>query len=139
MVVGSTTVMRSVQQLLCTRVALYSELSRKRSATYACDPSKAEACGTLQRVSGPPCRDTQKNGDAGRRPELMGELNDGDLLADGETEPGRARPHRWTREEAREAARLSREARATRRHAEPPSDADIERGLRERAVSDPRA
>jgi hypothetical protein len=30
-------------------------------------------------------------------------------------------------------------ARATRRHREPPSDADIERGLRERAVSDPRA
>jgi len=30
-------------------------------------------------------------------------------------------------------------ARATRRHREPPSDAEIERGLRERAVSDPRA
>jgi hypothetical protein len=29
--------------------------------------------------------------------------------------------------------------RTTRRHREPPSDADIERGLRERAVSDPRA
>ena len=29
--------------------------------------------------------------------------------------------------------------RATRRHREPPSDSDIERGLRERAVSDPRA
>jgi hypothetical protein len=30
-------------------------------------------------------------------------------------------------------------ARATRRSREPPSDAEIERGLRERAVSDPRA
>jgi hypothetical protein len=30
-------------------------------------------------------------------------------------------------------------ARATRRKGEPPSDAEIERGLRERAVSDPRA
>jgi hypothetical protein len=29
--------------------------------------------------------------------------------------------------------------RATRRHGEPPSDVDIERGLRERAVLDPRA
>jgi hypothetical protein len=29
--------------------------------------------------------------------------------------------------------------RATRRKGEPPSDAEIERGLRERAVSDPRA
>ncbi len=29
--------------------------------------------------------------------------------------------------------------RATRRSREPPSDAEIERGLRERAVSDPRA
>ena len=29
--------------------------------------------------------------------------------------------------------------RATRRTREPPSDAEIERGLRERAVSDPRA
>jgi hypothetical protein len=35
------------------------------------------------------------------------------------------------------ANRLAR--RATRRHGEPPSDAEIERGLRERAVSDPRA
>jgi hypothetical protein len=34
---------------------------------------------------------------------------------------------------------LSRESRATRREREPPSDAEIERGLRERAVSDPRA
>lgn len=32
-----------------------------------------------------------------------------------------------------------REGRATRRKGEPPSDAEIERGLRERAVSDPRA
>jgi hypothetical protein len=30
-------------------------------------------------------------------------------------------------------------ARATRRKSEPPSDAEIERGLRDRAVSDPRA
>jgi hypothetical protein len=30
-------------------------------------------------------------------------------------------------------------SRATRRSREPPSDAEIERGLRERAVSDPRA
>lgn len=30
-------------------------------------------------------------------------------------------------------------SRATRRKGEPPSDAEIERGLRERAVSDPRA
>jgi hypothetical protein len=29
--------------------------------------------------------------------------------------------------------------RSTRRHSEPPTDADIERGLRERAVNDPRA
>jgi hypothetical protein len=32
-----------------------------------------------------------------------------------------------------------RARRATRRYREPPSDAEIERGLRERAVSDPRA
>jgi hypothetical protein len=38
-----------------------------------------------------------------------------------------------------EAARLSRASRATRSKSEPPSDAEIERGLRERAVSDPRA
>jgi hypothetical protein len=69
----------------------------------------------------------------------MAELNDTDLVAEAETEPGRARPHRWTREEAREAALLSRESRASRRDSAPPSDADIERGLRERAVSDPRA
>src|SRR5262245_15907951 len=69
----------------------------------------------------------------------MAELDDADLLAEGEADPGRARPHRWTREEAREAARLSRESRATRAKREPPSDEDIERGLRERAVSDPRA
>jgi len=74
-----------------------------------------------------------------RKPSLMAELNDADLLAEAETEPGRARPHRWTQEEAREAARLSRESRATRRDRTPPSDEDIERGLRERAVSDPRA
>jgi hypothetical protein len=69
----------------------------------------------------------------------MAELNDADLVAEGETEPGRARPHRWTREEAREAALLSRESRATRRYSKPPSDAEIERGLREKAVTDPRA
>jgi hypothetical protein len=69
----------------------------------------------------------------------MAELNDADLVAEGETEPGRARPHRWTPEEAREAALLSRERRATRRDHKPPSDEDIERGLRERAVTDPRA
>jgi hypothetical protein len=69
----------------------------------------------------------------------MSELNDADLLAEAETEPGRARPHRWTREEAREAALLSRESRANRRDRKPPSDEDIERGLRERAVSDPPA
>jgi hypothetical protein len=34
---------------------------------------------------------------------------------------------------------VSGSARATRRDRTPPSDADIERGLRERAVSDPRA
>jgi hypothetical protein len=34
---------------------------------------------------------------------------------------------------------VSRERRAGRRDREPPSDAEIERGLRERAVSDPRA
>jgi len=32
-----------------------------------------------------------------------------------------------------------RRGRATRREREPPSDGEIERGLRERAVSDPRA
>jgi hypothetical protein len=69
----------------------------------------------------------------------MTELNDADLVAEGETEPGRARPHRWTPEEAREAALLSRESRATRRDRKPPSDEEIEDGLRARAVSDPRA
>lgn len=69
----------------------------------------------------------------------MAELNDAGLAAEAETEPDRAGPHRWTREEAREAARLSRESRVTRRDKKPPSDEDIERGLRDRAVSDPRA
>jgi hypothetical protein len=69
----------------------------------------------------------------------MAELNEADLLAEAETEPCRAGPHRWTSETAREAARLSRERRSERRHREPPTDADIERGLRERAVTDPRA
>jgi hypothetical protein len=92
---------------------------------------KTEACETLRFV------DT--TGDPARRPLLMADLNDADLAAEAETEPGRAGPHRWTRDEAREAARLSKESRATRRDREPPSDDDIERGLRERAVSDPRA
>jgi hypothetical protein len=69
---------------------------------------------------------------------LTAELNQADAL----TEPGaheiRAGPHRWTPETAREAARLSRERRTSRRDT-PPSDAEIERGLRERAVNDPRA
>ena len=34
---------------------------------------------------------------------------------------------------------VPRNARATRRSREPPSDAEIERGLREKAVIDPRA
>jgi hypothetical protein len=38
-----------------------------------------------------------------------------------------------------EPCRLSRTSRTTRGKREPPSDAAIERGLRERAVSDPRA
>ena len=70
---------------------------------------------------------------------LTAELNEADTTAQGEAHPGRASRHRWTPEEAREAARLSRESRATRSKSEPPSDAEIERGLRERAVSDPRA
>ena len=70
---------------------------------------------------------------------LTAELNEADTTAQGEAHPRRARRHRWTPEEAREAARLSRESRATRSKSEPPSDAEIERGLRERAVSDPRA
>jgi hypothetical protein len=69
----------------------------------------------------------------------MAELNEADLVAEPEARPDRAGPHRWTPETAREAARLSRERRSERRHREPPTDADIERGLRERAVSDPRA
>jgi hypothetical protein len=62
-----------------------------------------------------------------------------DMTTGKEADPNRAGPHRWTQAEAREAARLSRESRATRKEREPPSDAEIERGLRERAVSDPRA
>src|SRR5262245_29464180 len=69
----------------------------------------------------------------------MDELNTADATADPGADRGRAGPHRWTKEEASEAARLSRERRAERRHREPPTDADIERGLRERAVTDPRA
>ena len=70
---------------------------------------------------------------------LTGELNETDAAAEAEADQNRARPHRWSQQEAREAARLSRESRATRGKREPPSDAEIERGLRERAVSDPRA
>jgi hypothetical protein len=61
-----------------------------------------------------------------QRPSLMAELNDADLVAKGEADPGRARPHRWTREEAREAARLSRASRSRRRDRKPPSDTDID-------------
>jgi hypothetical protein len=68
---------------------------------------------------------------------LTADLNETDAIAEAEADQNRARPHRWTQKEAREAARLSRESRATRGQREPPSD--IERGLRERAVSDPRA
>jgi hypothetical protein len=68
----------------------------------------------------------------------MDELNTADATADAEADQNRAGPHRWTSETAREAARLSRERRTSRRDT-PPSDADIERGLRERAVTDPRA
>jgi hypothetical protein len=70
---------------------------------------------------------------------LTAELNETDAIAEAEADQNRAGPHRWTKEEAREAARLSRESRATRRTREPPSDAEIERGLREKAVTDPRA
>jgi hypothetical protein len=70
---------------------------------------------------------------------LTPELNETDAIAQAEADQNRARPHRWTQQEAHEAARLSRESRASRRDRTPPSDEDIERGLRERAVSDPRA
>jgi hypothetical protein len=70
---------------------------------------------------------------------LTAELSETDASAGTPAHPRRAGPHRWTPEEARNAARLSRESRATRGKREPPSDAEIERGLRERAVSDPRA
>ena len=43
-----------------------------------------------------------------------------------------------TRRSARSRT-VERESRATRGKREPPCDAEIERGLRERAVSDPRA
>jgi len=69
----------------------------------------------------------------------MAELREAQTSTDTEADQNRVGPHRWTQEEAREAARLSRESRATRGEREPPSDAEIERGLRERAVSDPRA
>jgi hypothetical protein len=70
---------------------------------------------------------------------LTAELNEADVPARSGADDSRAGPHRWTPETAREAARLSREARPTRRDGKPPSDAEIERSLRERAVSDPRA
>jgi hypothetical protein len=94
---------------------------------------KTEACATLHFV------DSKKITTQPITPSLTAELTEADAFAESEAEQIRAGPHRWTPESAREAARLSREARATRRHAEPPSDADFERGLRERAVSDPRA
>src|SRR5215475_11857893 len=68
----------------------------------------------------------------------MPELNEADLVAKPAADQVRAGPHRWTPETAREAAQLSRARRASRRDTTP-TDAEIERGLRERAVSDPRA
>ena len=41
---------------------------------------------------------------------LTAELNETDAIAEAEADQNRARPHRWTKEEAREAARLSRGA-----------------------------
>ncbi len=70
---------------------------------------------------------------------LTAELNETDLIAEAEADQNTAGPHRWTQQEAREAARLSRESRARGLRKEPPSDAEIERGLREKAVTDPRA
>jgi hypothetical protein len=77
-----------------------------------------------------------------QRRSLTAELSEADASVETEADQIRAGPHRWTPETAREAARLSRESRtsrAERRRDGPPTDADIERGLRERAVSDPRA
>jgi hypothetical protein len=76
---------------------------------------------------------------SGSEEMLTAEPKEAHPLAEPEADQDRAGPHRWTPKTAREAARLSRESRASRRRVEPPSDADIERGLRERAVSDPRA
>jgi hypothetical protein len=73
-----------------------------------------------------------------RRRSLTAELNEADVAAEEEADQNRAGPHRWTQAEAREAARLSRESRAKRGEREPPSDAEIERGLRERAVDSAR-
>jgi hypothetical protein len=70
---------------------------------------------------------------------LTAELNEADAITDAKADQTRAGPDRWTRDEARNAARLSRESRATRGQRESPSDAEIERGLREKAVTDPRA
>jgi len=70
---------------------------------------------------------------------LTAEPKEAHPLAEPEADQDRAGPQRWTPETAREAAWLSRESRASRRRVDAPSDADIERGLRERAVSDPRA
>lgn len=69
---------------------------------------------------------------------LTAELTEADAIAESEADQNRVGPHRWTQEEARKAARLSRESRASRRDREPPSDAEIERGLRERAVTSAR-
>jgi hypothetical protein len=70
---------------------------------------------------------------------LTAEPKEAHPLAEPKADQDRAGPHRWTPETAREAAWLSRESRATRRHRDAPTDSDIERGLREKAVSDPRA
>ena len=54
--------------------------------------------------------------------------------------PGGRGPRRQARTPAKSLRPQGpRSRRATRRKSEPPSDAEIERGLRERAVSDPRA
>lgn len=94
---------------------------------------KAEACETPHVVG------SKKMTTRPRRPSLTPELNEADAIAEAQAHPDRAGPHRWTPETAREAARLSRESRARRGDRESPSDDDIERGLRQRAVSDPRA
>jgi hypothetical protein len=69
---------------------------------------------------------------------LTAELKEADAITECAADEKPVGPHRWTQDEAREAARLSREIRAKRREREPPSDAEIERGLRERAVTSAR-